>query len=294
MMYYRRKLLLAILQKGNNILGKINLQKLLFLITKEQKTSFFDFIPYKFGCYSFQANKDLEVLSRYYLLIESQEKNWILKTNTENYFNQLRQEDQKIINEIFENFDINNTSKLTKYVYDKYPYFTINSGLNLSDIQKKKQEKENKKILKSEKRLFSIGYEGISIDTYLNLLIKNNIKLLCDVRKNPLSMKYGFSKNQLKKYCENINIKYFHIADLGIESEKRKNLNTIDDYSKLFKQYEKTLHIKNISLQKLKSLLDKYNRVAITCFEKDYKCCHRSILAKYYNQTIETIEIVNL
>ena len=32
----------------------------------------------------------------------------------------------------------------------------------------------------------TIGYEGRSIDEYLNLLIKNNIKLLCDVRKNPI------------------------------------------------------------------------------------------------------------
>ncbi|WP_348602891.1 DUF488 family protein [Bartonella tribocorum] len=41
---------------------------------------------------------------------------------------------------------------------------------------------------------FTIGYEGKSLENYLNCLLENNIKILCDVRKNPISRKYGFSK----------------------------------------------------------------------------------------------------
>ncbi len=61
------------------------------------------------------------------------------------------------------------------------------------------------------KSVFTIGYEGISLEIYLNKLVKNNIKLLVDVRKNPLSMKYGFSKTLLKRFCESLGIKYIHI-----------------------------------------------------------------------------------
>ena len=43
--------------------------------------------------------------------------------------------------------------------------------------------------------LFTVGYEGRTLDAYLDLLIRNNVKILCDVRKNPFSMKYGFSRN---------------------------------------------------------------------------------------------------
>ena len=46
-------------------------------------------------------------------------------------------------------------------------------------IKKKKNIQQQ-----TEKKIFSIGYEAISIDGYLNKLIKNNIHLLCDVRCN--------------------------------------------------------------------------------------------------------------
>lgn len=51
--------------------------------------------------------------------------------------------------------------------------------------------------------VFSIGYEGLTIDSFLNKLIANNITLVVDVRNNPQSMKYGFSKKSFKKYIEN-------------------------------------------------------------------------------------------
>jgi len=52
--------------------------------------------------------------------------------------------------------------------------------------------------------LFTIGYEGISLEEYFNRLIKNDVKVLVDVRNNPLSMKFGFSKTQLKRFCEKL------------------------------------------------------------------------------------------
>lgn len=47
--------------------------------------------------------------------------------------------------------------------------------------------------------VFSIGYEGLTIDSFLNKLIANNITVVVDIRNNPQSMKYGFSKNIQKQ-----------------------------------------------------------------------------------------------
>ncbi|MEM0940525.1 MAG: DUF488 domain-containing protein [Bacteroidota bacterium] len=127
---------------------------------------------------------------------------------------------------------------------------------------------------------FTIGYEGITPENYLNKLIINNVKLLCDVRKNPISMKYGFSKNQLKNACESININYIHIPELGINSEKRSDLNTMNDYKRLFDEYEKTTLVENVDqLERILNLAHKYQRIAITCFEKEPRICHRSRVA---------------
>ena len=51
-------------------------------------------------------------------------------------------------------------------------------------------------------------------------------------------MKYGFSKKQLKTACNGVGIEYIHIPEVGIESDKRQELNTQADYDKLFKLYK--------------------------------------------------------
>ncbi len=96
-----------------------------------------------------------------------------------------------------------------------------------------------------------------------------------------MSMKYGFSKNQLKNACESIGISYVHIPELGINSEKRTDLKTMNDYRRLFDDYEKTTLIENKDqLKKILDLTHKYQRIAITCFEKEPCMCHRSRVAE--------------
>ncbi|WP_244426875.1 DUF488 domain-containing protein [Bartonella senegalensis] len=89
---------------------------------------------------------------------------------------------------------------------------------------------------------FTIGYEGKSLENYLYLycLIKNNIKILCDVRKNSISRQHGFLKRQLENAVNNIGIEYVHMPEFGIASEKRRNLKTREDYEHLFEDYQKT------------------------------------------------------
>lgn len=55
------------------------------------------------------------------------------------------------------------------------------------------------------------------LEQYLNKLIENDVKVLCDVRRNPISMKFGFSKHQLIKACNGVGIEYKHIPEVGID-----------------------------------------------------------------------------
>ena len=58
-MLYRRKIILSLLQLFEGELEKIRLQKLLFLFTQQQAKAEYDFVPYKYGCFSYSANADL-------------------------------------------------------------------------------------------------------------------------------------------------------------------------------------------------------------------------------------------
>lgn len=283
-MYYRRKILLSLLQVFDNRLEKLKLQKLLFLYNRLQENKSFHFVPYKFGCYSFQANADLKTMIKYNLVLE-EGKTWI-KTDETDFLSQLKQKDLQAIKNLKKLHGNKTAQELIQFTYVNYPYFATKSTIAEDCLTDSDYLKVTNSIPKRvESKLFTIGYEGISLEEYLNKLLINDVKVLCDVRKNSKSMKYGFSKNQLKHACENLDIKYIHIPDLGIESSSRQELNTQADYDKLFTEYRHTT-LKETDTQQMQliNLVKDYKRVAITCFEANINQCHRKHLAESINQ----------
>ncbi|MEI6852742.1 MAG: DUF488 domain-containing protein [Bacteroidota bacterium] len=271
---------MALLQAFDNKLEKLSLQKLLMLFSKQQENPDFYFVPYKFGCFSFQANADLNTMVKYEQV--SQDEYFWKKTDTTNYILQLKEKDRILLRSIKQIYGTKDKNELIRHTYLNYPYFAINSTivktvLSADEFQKVTQARPEK----NETILFTIGYEGISLEEYLNKLIQNDIKVLCDVRKNPLSMKYGFSKSQLQNACEGVNIKYFHFPDVGIPTDQRTILNNQSDYDNLFVKYRNDiLPEANQSLNKLLSLLLENKRIALTCFEANIHQCHRKHLAE--------------
>ncbi|HQB19740.1 MAG TPA: DUF488 family protein [Bacteroidales bacterium] len=267
-------------------------QKYLFLFTRKQETKSFDFIPYRYGCFSFQANQDVATLTNYgYCKItEIRKVRFFELTKDDNFINTLKPEDRKSLLDIKEQFGNLNQKELIRYTYRQYPYYAIKSViaknlLNSTELNAIELQKQHY----SEKQLFTIGYEGISLETYINKLIINDVNVLCDVRKNAYSQKYGFSKKTLELACKSVDIEYIHIPDLGIVSDKRQELHTQADYDILFQEYEKTTLKENkASLLVIRNLLDKGKRVALTCFEKDPKQCHRTCVANALMQLPDT------
>ncbi len=235
-MFYRRKVILALLQLFNGQLEKIRLQKLLFLFTQRQAKPEYDFIPYKYGCYSYSANADLSTMARKGSLTETDSA--FISNEKTDYLKSLKAADRKLIEEIKSLYGNMNSNSLMKHTYLNYPFYAINS-IKATDILTEEQLAEviNSKPNCDKTILFTIGYEGISLEAYLTRLLKHSVQVLVDVRNNPLSMKYGFSKSQLKKYCESLGIQYLHYPEVGIQSTQRRELNTQSDYDKLFATY---------------------------------------------------------
>jgi uncharacterized protein (DUF488 family) len=279
-MYYRRKIILALLDQFGGKLDKISLQKLLFLFVRQQDKKSFDFVPYRFGCYSFQANADLKTLTKYNQTIET-EKDWE-KIDKKDYYLELNTKDKAALRYIKSHYGNFNCDKLIELTYKNYPFYAINSTIADRFLTKRELKKvESLRSREKETILFTIGYEGITLEQYINKLIINDVKVLCDVRKNPMSMKFGFSKNQLIKACQGVGIEYRHFPGVGIENDKRKELNIQADYDKLFVYYKKSILPDKINEQKeLIELLISKKRIALTCFEANICQCHRKHLAE--------------
>ncbi len=279
-MFYRRKIILALLQTSGGHLEKIRLQKLLFLFTKTQAKAEYDFIPYKYGCYSYSANADLNAMVKRGLL--SADEKSIRKHDQVDYLKQLKPADNELLLDIQGKYGQMNANVLMKYTYVNFPFYATKSEvaeniLSIEEMERVTRAKPNG----TQTILFTIGYEGISLEEYLVRLIKNDVNVLVDVRRNAMSMKYGFSKNQLIKYCDSVGIGYVHIPDVGIHSHQRQELNTQDDYDKLFAEYRNdNLSITQSSQHEILELLKQHKRIALTCFEADICQCHRKHLAE--------------
>lgn len=279
-MFYRRKIILALMQVLGGELEKIRLQKLLFLLTQRQQEKAYDFIPYKYGCFSYSANADLTAMVKKGILEES--SSHFNKSDQTDYLKSLKEPDKKLVREISQLYGTMNANSLMKHTYVNFPFWAINS-VKAKEIL---NDEEYSKVIKSknlseETTLFTIGYEGITPEAYLNKLLKNNIRILVDVRKNALSMKYGFSKSQLSRFCESVGIKYMHLPEVGIQSDKRQSLNTQDDYDNLFADYRETCLTNTTETQEyILQLLKEHKRIALTCFEANICQCHRKHLAE--------------
>lgn len=278
-LFYRQKVLLSILQAFGGNLSSIALQKYLFLFTQLcQKEKSYEFVPYKYGCFSFQSYADRRKLVEQGIL--SSGDTWSI-ADKHDYVSMLTASDQGKIRKFAERYRGIKGNALVQEVYRKYPYFATRSEI-ASDLMTpdELQEIARQKPKGKNKALYTIGYEGGSFENYLNRLLENDVRLLVDVRKNPLSRKYGFSKRTMKETLEKLDIEYRHMPELGIVSDKRKDLKTTQDYKVLFDEYEKTVLRDNAdAIDVLIDLVEDKKRIALTCFEAEPCMCHRGRVA---------------
>lgn len=278
-MYYRRKVLLALIEVYDGSLKRTDCEKLLFNFCQTTGKNFYDFFPYKYGPFSFLSYFDKRRLTELGLLRETDD----FQSNTEHsYLNELEPKDKKALLNFKANIGSLRGDKLVKKTYREFPQFAARSKIAErlfgKDEIKQLQFAWNKD---TKPFVFTLGYEGLTIDAFLNKLINNNVFAVVDVRNNPQSMKYGFSKKSFKQYIENAGMKYFHIPELGIPSPLRRGLGKSISHEALFKKYETELLPEHAEAQKrLLNLITEYSRIALVCFEADHHYCHRNTLVE--------------
>ena len=127
--------------------------------------------------------------------------------------------------------------------------------------------------------LFTIGYEGKSIDEFKQVLLDNDIGLLLDVRESGRSRKPYFSNGKLREQVTSAGLGYAHMRALGSPREIRNRLYDTLDYETFFKDYRNYLKTLNGDLSKVAGVVYS-KRVCLMCYEADAKKCHRNILAE--------------
>ena len=276
--------ILALLGTDPDGFKPIEIHKLMFAFSKEEEiTPSYEFIPFVFGGYSFNLSRDIHELLDDGLIAErivNNEKRYVLTEQGCIQSFSTRRAALRFVS--FRKRYPLRGNDLIADLYRRYPYWAINSTIS-NDILRddaKAREAIRKARPKVSVPLATIGYEGRGLEEYFNILVRNGVQTLCDVRKNPISRKYGFSKSTLEKACKGTGITYCHLPQLGIPSHERERLECQDDYDNLFARYRKTILVQEAdTITALANRIAGGERIVLTCFERDPAQCHRTQVA---------------
>ena len=276
--------ILALLGTDPNGFKPIEIQKLMFVFSMEEEPSpSYSFMPFIFGGYSFNLSRDIHALADRCLITEEEingEKRWNLTEMGRIHAFAIREKSKRIVS--FRRRYALRGDSLTADTYRRYPYWAINSMIAETILDGDTAALAAIKAAKPKTSLSlaTIGYEGRSLEEYFNILIRNGIDTLCDVRRNPISRKYGFSKVTLEKACKGTGISYCHFPQLGIPSHERERLECQSDYDALFERYRRTtLAQETDTIAVLARRIAEGAHVALTCFERNPSQCHRTQVA---------------
>ena len=130
-----------------------------------------------------------------------------------------------------------------------------------------------------DRNLFTVGYEGQSMESFISTLKAHYVECLLDVREIPLSRKRGFSKSALRDHLAENEIQYVHLRDLGSPKNVRNQLKASGNYKVFFKAMNKHLAEVTDTIEQAHSYV-KQNTCCLMCFERFAETCHRSLVAK--------------
>lgn len=131
-------------------------------------------------------------------------------------------------------------------------------------------------------KIYTIGYEAAAIDDFVATLRLMDVDLLLDVRELPISRRRGFAKVALKEALADAGIAYHHEKRLGSPKPIRDRLKKDWKYDIFFKDYGQHLEEHGSLMAALAK--DLSGNVALMCFERNYKECHRRVVAAAFSE----------
>jgi hypothetical protein len=256
--------------------------KYAFLLSREcgdaRVTGSYDFVPYKFGPFSFLLYRDLDNLGKGgYIRPECEGGSVHIEASAEDIVGvevaQLPQQLRLRIQRLADRHKARSLDALLGDVYARFPWFAMHT--------------ERKDLISTPLpgrpeppvAVYTAGYEGDTVDGFFSRLLTTGIRRILDVRANPVSRKYGFARSSMNHIAESLGVRFYHMPQLGIPPALRKDLGTPEAYHRLLDWYETTLPGRSHAVAQAADHLQAEPSVLV-CAEKDPAFCHRGRLSK--------------
>jgi uncharacterized protein (DUF488 family) len=271
-LFIRQKVVLWMLREAARPLHRTELMKWSFLLRHESASgggnAFYDFLPYRFGPFSFCLFREISKLEDLGFVQATGETGYSVDPSVAIAVSGPGGDIENDIRQLVTRFRSVPQKTLVDYVYERYPSYTVHSEI-----------RKLATLPAASPAIYTAGYEGLSIDAFLNMLITHGVKRLIDVRNNPIARRYGFHKSTLSRLTGRLGIDYRHFPQLGIRSMERQAVHGIDEFQRLFDKYEATtLRCQTEAIGDVASLMEDEPSVLL-CMEQDPMYCHRQRLA---------------
>ena len=145
-------------------------------------------------------------------------------------------------------------------------------------------------------KIYTIGFTKKTAKQFFSILNENHIDIVVDIRLNNSSQLAGFSKYPdveffLDKIC---NIRYKHDlhfapSESTLARYKKKQISW-EEYQIEFAQ---TMQDRNIT-EYIKTNYDNDISICLLCSEPTPENCHRRLVAEYFKNIFNEIEIIHL
>jgi len=127
--------------------------------------------------------------------------------------------------------------------------------------------------------LYTFGYEGLTIETFIERLQEARVQLIVDVRELPLSRKKGFSKTAFRDALAAAGINYEHRPLLGCPKPVRDRYKADGDWQAYTRSFLAYLSGQEAEIEDL-SRSARTQQACLVCFEADFGLCHRTYVAR--------------
>ena len=177
MLFERQRLLLTLLDAVGEPVGHTDFQKLLFLYMQGNAASqSYEFVPYKFGAFSFTSYADKRKLIAEGLLIEDDQA-WTLTEAGRAVARSQAVEPLRASSFCRQHAQLRGNALIAEQ-YRRYPYYATRSEI-LDKVRLEPEALARIMAAKPKRQpagLVTIGYEGRSLESYLNELLLGAVK----------------------------------------------------------------------------------------------------------------------
>ncbi len=145
--------------------------------------------------------------------------------------------------------------------------------------------------------IYTMGFTQKTAEQFFELIKKNGVELLVDVRLNNKSQLAGFTKGTdlayfLKEIC---GTKYIHCDEFAptkeLLSDYQKGKASWDDYVNVFDEIME----RRGAYKKFLDRFGQFNKVCLLCSEPTPEQCHRRLVAeKIQSFSPEKVEVIHL